>query len=253
MAAHKMLGVAHTVGGGKLMVNVGLLVVFAVLSWLTEVDVVSKWVFVLLIGLLALISTAEIFTVTDDSFLSRKVDAFVGCLVLVVLCGAGILSYAWATGSHWFFYAVVLGSVMSDSAAQICGKLWKLLPAGGHWRRIKRRGESQPQRLRSISASKSYVGYVTGLVVGGVTVYLVLRLAGRLDSWWLIALIPLLAEIGDLLASWLKRLVDVKDYTLWHLQRPLLGYKTGGIYDRGDSHFFAATVAGLTYFFVSTL
>ncbi len=94
-----------------------------------------------------------------------------------------------------------------------------------------------PKLLPAISPKKTWSGAIAGTVCGVIAAVLVARLSGTL-SVWIVAIafaLCVLAQVGDLLESWIKRKFQAKDSG--HL---IPGH--GGAMDRLDG-FWAAAVA----------
>ena len=124
---------------------------------------------------------------------------------------------------------VLTGTWVTDTCAYFGGRLWgkrKLAPR--------------------ISPKKTVEGAIIGVIGGFLLLLVVLLLGDQLNAKTLvmIALIPLVAVVGDLLESALKRFFDVKD-------SHLLGWDVvpghGGVLDRVDSLLMVAT---FVYFFL---
>ncbi len=155
---------------------------------------------------------------------------FCGFLLLFVLPG----------GWLWFVIALVTPWI-SDSAAYFCGSLWGKKPI-----------------VPALSPKKTYVGFygsIIGTVIFYVPLYLFLlaplyQLPINFLSLLLVIIaavsIGALIELGDWLASGIKRYCKIKDFS-----DLLPGH--GGIIDRYDSTFFTFTailsIALLIYFF----
>lgn len=97
-----------------------------------------------------------------------------------------------------------------------------------------------------ISPKKTMEGLAFGLIFGAIFTLIVLSMMGKL-TWAssILALIgPILAVLGDLWESWLKRHYQVKDSHLPNLNI-IPGH--GGVLDRADSLLFVAP-AVVVYF-----
>ena len=242
MTTHTLISTMRELGAGKWLAALCLLGFLATLIVMSERGLISRWVLPLCIAGLAMAAVLEIVTAVESSVLDKLSKVSGAMLAIMVMAAAFILCYAWLSGDHWIVYMVACGAAASDISAQFGGKLWRLLPDHP----LKAEGMAQPKLLVYISPNKSYTGYIAGMAGGSLAVAIALAWSGQLVYWQMILLVPFAAEIGDLLASWLKRQCGIKDYTILWLRRPLLGWNTGGIYDRGDSHFFAVFIVGLT-------
>lgn len=158
------------------------------------------------------------------------------CLELVVLVMSAVASLFM---SREELALVLCTSMLADVGAFAVGSL-----IGCH----------KVKFLAKISASKSYEGFVGGILVGAGTAYVVSLLTGLPLSPAVIAYIALgglTASIGDLLGSATKRQLGVKDSgTLLSYRRvfnvieaPMMGH--GGYLDRFDSISLGLVLYGL--------
>jgi phosphatidate cytidylyltransferase len=139
-------------------------------------------------------------------------------LFIYTITGTGFLIFSYELDSY-FQLAVYLQVLMFDAFSQIAGQLFgktKLVP--------------------KISPAKTVEGAFGGFVVCIITALAVLDLSSTIT--FLMGVITAISALsGDLLASWFKRKMNIKDYS-----RLLPGQ--GGVLDRFDS-FIAA---GFVYF-----
>ena len=119
-------------------------------------------------------------------------------------------------------FTVLLAVFAGDAAAYFVGRLFgrhKLAPA--------------------VSPGKTWEGFAGGTVVTIFTTWVALYETGFVDGWRSLvlgAVIAVVAPLGDLFESGIKRDMDVKDSG-----RLLLGH--GGMLDRIDAHLFAVPAA----------
>lgn len=163
-----------------------------------------------------------------------------GCYVSLPLFFAMLLLYIIPGGWIWFLLAIVTPWI-SDSAAYFSGVLWgkKLI-------------------VPALSPKKTYVGF-WGSIIGTILFYVPLYIFFIAPTFVIeidvlqigfvviiAGVIGALIELGDWLASGIKRYCKIKDFS-----NLLPGH--GGIIDRYDSTFFAFTailsIALLVYFF----
>ncbi|MGF1476928.1 MAG: phosphatidate cytidylyltransferase [Geminicoccaceae bacterium] len=143
----------------------------------------------------------------------------------VIYIALPVLSISWMRdiepGGHIFvlwLFAIVWAT---DSAAFFVGRA-----AGG------------PKLLASVSPNKTWsgaLGGVLGAVIAGVAVALWIELPFILGAAILAVTVSVVAQIGDLYESWLKRGAGVKDSS-----QIIPGH--GGVLDRLDGLLFAAPV-----------
>ncbi|NLJ70449.1 MAG: phosphatidate cytidylyltransferase [Clostridiaceae bacterium] len=163
-----------------------------------------------------------------------------GLYVSLPLFAGFLLLYALPIGWYLFVLAITTPWVC-DTAALYCGMLWgkkKLAPL--------------------ISPNKTLVGFYGG-IVGTIIMYILLlvflvpnllgieyNLATLIFVTVIAVIIAILTQIGDLLASAIKRICGIKDFS-----NLMPGH--GGIMDRFDSTYFTfisiLTIALLVYFF----
>jgi phosphatidate cytidylyltransferase len=191
---------------------------------------------------LVTIGILTVLTLFVVSIWGRGVDGkpllAVGATILGVLYVGATLSYAYAL--RYFVYAIgdIAGMLVvmipivitwaSDTGAYFTGRL-----IGG------------PKLIPSVSPAKTISGAVGGvalsLVAGELLVHFLLRPYAQLafSPWGLVAFavgISVVAQLGDLVESLLKRSAGVKDSGVL-----LPGH--GGVLDRLDSLFFVLPVA----------
>jgi len=147
----------------------------------------------------------------------RAGRALVGLLYIGWLGSFIVLLRELPAGDEWLLVAV-FASMATDTGAFLTGRL-----LGRH------------ALAPRISPKKTVEGALGGWAAG-LSAVLLLALLPNLDiaywKFWLLALVlPVLAQIGDLTASLIKRAVDVKDFS--HL---VPGH--GGLLDRLDSILF---------------
>jgi phosphatidate cytidylyltransferase len=119
-------------------------------------------------------------------------------------------------------FTVLLAVFAGDAAAYFGGRL-----LGRH------------KLAPTLSPGKTWEGFVAGALVTVFTVWIALYETGFVDGWRSLvlgAVIAIVAPLGDLFESAVKREMDVKDSG-----RLLLGH--GGMLDRVDAHLFALVAA----------
>jgi phosphatidate cytidylyltransferase len=117
----------------------------------------------------------------------------------------------------WVYTLVVI----FDGYSQICGQLF-----GKHL------------MIPKISPRKTWEGFVGGILLTYISAYF---LKGVIPYYYIMIFIVIISSmIGDLLASYLKRLSDVKDFS-----KLIPGH--GGILDRFDSFIFSGCIIGLIH------
>ena len=152
----------------------------------------------------------------------KNLPVFLLSLLVLISFGFGFYRFS-LLSSETMLYVFLIVSIF-DSFSQITGQLWgkkKIVP--------------------TISPNKTYGGVIGGFLVAVLSAFLLMVLHPEMsfDSR-LIYIIGLVAFafIGDLLASWYKRVYGVKDYSLL-----IPGH--GGILDRFDSLIAAAAWASV--------
>lgn len=150
----------------------------------------------------------------------------------LVLIGAGYLSlglYSAATIRHHadgmtYFFLLVAMVIATDTGAYFSGK-----NIGG------------PKLAPTISPNKTWAGLIGGMAAAGMigAVFGYVYGAGILLYCGLGLLVAVIAQIGDLMESWMKRRVGLKDSS-----NLIPGH--GGVLDRIDG-FLAATPAFMLY------
>ena len=246
----RLSSVVRSAGKGKWGVAIMLAAVVATLLVGSEVGILSRWVVAVVVVVLGVLSACEVAGLSMGPKPLSPAPQVIA--LLTALAGAAIYTALWLdTSQHWKFYVVLVGIICSDAGAQLVGASWCGAATKKPASRFLQLGARSPTTFRKISPSKSMSGYVGGIAVGAVGVLAVLTLAGQSATWWPALVVPIAAEVGDLLASKLKRLAGVKDFMLptifvssMRLPNPLLG-SHGGIADRGDGHFFVAATVGL--------
>lgn len=119
----------------------------------------------------------------------------------------------------WTVVLIAAGAVVTDSGAYLVGK---------------KRGHTQMSP--KISPNKTQEGLIAGLMWGMVTLYVGITVLegfdrielGRLTEFLVVVLLPFAAVAGDLFASKVKRVLDIKDFS------DVFG-PHGGFVDRLDS------------------
>lgn len=147
------------------------------------------------------------------------------------VCGASILRLRSLDGGRWWMLIVLITVICADSAAFFVGRAW-----GRH------------KMAPTLSPGKTWEGYVSGIVVGGLLPML-------LVLWWRVAagteisilhglilglLIGVLSPLGDLAVSMIKRQVGAKDSGTI-----IPGH--GGALDRLDSILWAGV---MSYYYI---
>ena len=151
-----------------------------------------------------------------------------------------LLPFLLPAGWFWFVLAIITPWI-SDSSAYFLGRKWGKKPI-----------------VPNLSPNKTYAGFI-GSIIGTIIFYLpIFYLAAKYlfvisfkPIYWLYIILfggalGILTELGDWLASAIKRYCDIKDFS-----NLLPGH--GGVIDRFDSTFFSftaiLTIALLFYFF----
>jgi len=155
----------------------------------------------------------------------------VGGLYLGV-CGASMIRLRCLGDGRWWMLTVLITVICADSAAYFVGRAW-----GRH------------KMAPSLSPGKTWEGYISGLVIGGLMPVLLVFLwratAGVeisiVHSLVLGLLIGILSPLGDLAVSMIKRQVGAKDSGTI-----IPGH--GGALDRLDSILWAGVIS---YYYIS--
>jgi CDP-diglyceride synthetase len=157
----------------------------------------------------------------------------------VVIGGTASACVMYQAGGVWrdITMATMLAVIAADIFALLGGMVAeRFLSADSWWVR---------RPVQRVSSGKTNTGFVSGYVFGAI----VFTLVGVLTQIPLVIvlvlalLVPAMGEIGDLVASAVKRSIGVKDFALWHF-KPLLRSHGGGM-DRLDSHHWAYLFLGL--------
>ncbi len=179
--------------------------------------VCSTW-FAFLIAAALLISVGY---KTLDAAKDVAVDLFIG-IFLIGFCGAALLLLASGSNASGLILWLFLTVCVNDSAAYFTGK-----KIGG------------PKMAPILSPKKTYSGSIGGFVGGGAAAILGQGLLGKpvstLEIVFLAMVVVLVAQMGDLTKSYLKRIHNVKDSG-----NILPGH--GGVLDRIDGVLMAAPV-----------
>ena len=141
------------------------------------------------------------------------------------LCGACLIGLRDLRDGLWWTLTTVLSIMFADSGAYFIGRAWgrhKLAP--------------------TLSPGKTWEGYLGGVIVGGLVTALLASLwhLGAVHGLVLGLLIAILAPLGDLAISMIKRHVGAKDSS-----NLIPGH--GGALDRVDSILWAAVIG---YYYV---
>jgi phosphatidate cytidylyltransferase len=166
--------------------------------------------------------------VSKDSLFSRWAWTVAGILYTGWLLSHLVALRGFEDGRNWVFFALFV-NFASDTSAYFIGRAW-----GRH------------HLAPRISPGKTWEGSI-GAVAGAILVglFFLLPTPLRLDLGWGLAvllsvLVSIFGQLGDLLESWFKRQMGVKDSG-----RLIPGH--GGVLDRMDSTVFAGAVV---YYFV---
>ncbi|MBP3853620.1 MAG: phosphatidate cytidylyltransferase, partial [Erysipelotrichaceae bacterium] len=137
------------------------------------------------------------------------------CLTYILIFSMIYRTIGWLAGNHWYLLIIVLATYLSDTGAWFVGR-----QIGKH--------KMNPR----LSPKKSWEGFFGGWIIGAVGSLVISLLFFRGLNTTLVILLcllcPMVAEIGDLSFSALKRAFQVKDFS-----DLLPGH--GGILDRIDS------------------
>jgi phosphatidate cytidylyltransferase len=148
------------------------------------------------------------------------------------VCGTSMVRLRALYDGHWWMLMVLVTVICADSAAYFVGRAW-----GRH------------KMTPSLSPGKTWEGYISGLVVGGlmpVLLILLWRAAAGIETsivhgLILGLLIGILSPLGDLAVSMIKRQVGAKDSGTI-----IPGH--GGALDRLDSLLWAGVIS---YYYIS--
>lgn len=159
------------------------------------------------------------------------VQVYVGFLAsfsVLLTARAGSDAGHWWNGGQWWTVTFILVVIAADTGAYAAGLAWGRHPMAP-----------------TVSPKKSWEGFAGGGVAAiGVAIAACILLLHR--SWWvgliLGGLVFLVAALGDLAESLIKRDLGVKDMSSW-----LPGH--GGFLDRLDSMLPAAAIAYLAFLF----
>ena len=142
--------------------------------------------------------------------------------VALGLLGAWAIKQLDLTGDAWGWFWLVVAT--NDGYAQLFGQGW-----------------GERKLAARVSPGKTWVGFVAGTVsavVAGVLLSPLLYPMGIMTVALVALLTALAATGGDLLESWMKRVLGIKDFS------SILG-SHGGVLDRFDSMLGAAPVFAL--------
>ena len=190
--------------------------------------------FKILFGLFALVAAVELF-----SFFKKKYsfEKFILAIVELGFLFYGSLFVAQIDTSHLWY--IILGVPGYDIFAYLLGKA-----LGG-----KVFGKSRP--FPKISKNKTWEGTIFGLAMSIALVAILMAVRGAFAADWYYLLCGILALMGDLFESYLKRQFKVKDSNEILIKNPLFAKLElliggseghGGFLDRIDSTAFAAAV-----------
>lgn len=152
--------------------------------------------------------------------------ALIGLFILVAVGLATAVSLRLQGNGFWILFMVIGCAVCVDAGAYFGGKLYG----------------KKTDSFNTISPNKTWAGVKAGYMAGYLWVLFVLFAlrATRIlviPGWaamLLFPVLPLAAVAGDLYESWTKRQLGIKDFTIGHNSKPLLG-SHGGVIDRLDS------------------
>ena len=149
------------------------------------------------------------------------------------ICGACLINLREQTDGLWWTMTSIPSIMLADTGAYFVGRVW-----GRH------------KMAPTLSPGKTWEGYVAGIISGGLLTGLLASLwcigAGpdtiltRWHGFFLGSIIAILAPLGDLGVSMIKRTVEVKDSG-----NIIPGH--GGALDRVDSVLWAAVIG---YYYV---
>lgn len=199
-----------------------------------------QWLFVSITTIAGCLSVGEVLTVRQT--VQPRVKLGLKGIARMRYCQAtvmtgGTLSACLMYVSTGVYRDTVLCSLSGVSATDIGAQLAGIIAA-----KIMKTGWLLEKPF-SISPKKTNAGFAGGMIAGCIAV---LVMCWHLHSglWLLAALVPLLAEAGDLLASLTKRVIGVGDFTFFGWKKSLL-LSHGGLTDRLDSHFGCLFILGI--------
>ena len=159
--------------------------------------------------LLAVIGFYEIYHISSPY---KRIFLFSASIYFILSC---LFLYTYCQHTHLYLQYCYFVILTFDGFSQVTGQL-----LGG------------PKLVPAISPNKTIAGVAGGSIAALLTCYF------WQESYVLTTLLILSGLSGDLLASYLKRRVYVKDYS-----QLIPGH--GGILDRFDSYIFALAILGL--------
>lgn len=185
--------------------------------------VYSFWTTVALAGLLIVAVIQELQIAQARLGGSLKADVLSCVLLAQMMCGIGCLLWIRSLPDGIAILVVVAACVfVNDAAAQVTGKSFRKFGLATH------------QLAPKISPGKTLEGFVGGLFGGWlagwltVTVMFWASVGLPLSIFLIVVACPPLAVAGDLIESWTKRSLGLKDFGNF------LG-KHGGVMDRIDA------------------
>lgn len=160
--------------------------------------------------------------------------------LFVVLTTGLVVSILWLYSSWQFLLVLLINAVFTDVWAQVGGMLAK--------KRAIRQGRAAPRQFSPDSPNKTWVGVVSGLVGGALSgfaaAWVLVTFCGLGIPWFVYPFLmvgPIVAVLGDLYESRLKREVQIKDLSRFFGSH-------GGACDRLDGlASYLATVALTIY------
>ncbi len=191
--------------------------------------------FKVLAVLFVAVAMIELFSFLQQKKTAKNITLLIFELIFL-LCGVLFVCNI-SVVKIWY---IIFGVCGYDIFAYLCGHLF-----GG---KIFKKSRPFPK----ISQNKTWEGTILGLVIStGLVAAIIYLTGGTVQTAWPYLLCGVLALIGDLFESYLKRQFKVKDSNELIVQKPvfskieyLVGGKEGhgGFLDRIDSIAFAATV-----------
>ncbi len=190
--------------------------------------------FKIIYGLFALMAMVELF-----SFFKKKVSALNATLALFELAFIITSTVFVARVNIDHFWYIILGVCGYDIFAYLFGKLF-----GG---KVFKKSRPFPH----VSKNKTWEGTILGLTMAICLCLVTMSLRGSLSTDWMYLLCGLLALIGDLFESFMKRKFSIKDSNeivrknkVFEKMEMLVGGSEGhgGFLDRIDSTAFATTI-----------